>query len=186
MIVPRGRVTKSCMLVALAVGLTACGGPPGWVQGGSGVLHKEDQKVFYGVGSVVGVTNEPLAWETAQNRARADLAKNVEAYTAYMMRDFATATTTGDFTKSAEEQDVQRAVKTFSAVTLSGVRPIERYKDDETRTYHVLVTVSLEDMKQALARTKALNSQVQDFVRNNAERLFDRLEQEERRRISTN
>ncbi len=176
-----GSLTTNFVIMILAVGLTACGGPPTWVKKGSGALHKTDEKAFYGVGSVVGVTNEPLAWDTAENRARAELAKDVETYTAYLMRDYAAATNAGDFTMSTEEQTVQRAIKTFSAVTLSGVRPIDRYKDTETQTFYVLATLSLEDMKQALGRTKELNSQVQDFVRNNAERLFERLEQEERR-----
>ena len=174
-------LAKSGVLLALGVALTACGGPPTWVTDGSGALHKKDEKAFYGVGSVVGVTNEPLAWDTAENRARAELARNFETYTAYVMRDYAAATQAGDFTTSTEEQNVQRAIKTVSAVTLSGARPIGRYKDSETHTYYVLATLSLEDLKHAIVRTQELNSEVRDFVRHHAERLFERLEQEEHR-----
>ena len=163
------------MLAVMMVALTACGGPPKWVKQGSSF----NDKAFYGVGSVNGVKNEPLAWEAAQNRARAEVARNFETYTAYLMRDYAASTTAGDFTKNTEEQNIERAIKTFSAVTLSGVRQEERYKDEKTGTYYVLAKLNLSDVNEQLAQAKELNGQVRDFVRKNADRLFERLEKEE-------
>ncbi|HEX2056106.1 MAG TPA: hypothetical protein VHF07_06415, partial [Nitrospiraceae bacterium] len=168
----------------LVMGLVACGGPPTWVKKGSGAYNEKSDKSFYGVGSVVGVRNEPLAWDTAENRARAEIAKTFETYTAYLMRDYAASTTAGDFTRNSEEQNVERAIKTFSAVTLNGVKPIDRYKDDKTGTYYVLTKLSLEDMKNNLDQAKELNSQVRDYVRKNADRLFERLEKEEQKRAT--
>ena len=179
------RLMGSGLAVAMLVGVTACGGPPTWVKKGSGVLNSKEDKSFYGVGAVVGVKNEPLAWDTAENRARAELAKNFETYTAYLMRDYAASTTAGDFTRNTEEQNVERAIKTFAAVTLSGVRPVDRYKDEKTGTYYVLAKLSLKDMQEQMLQAKELNSQVRDFVRKNAERLFDRLGTEEDKRAGT-
>ncbi|MFZ1746370.1 MAG: hypothetical protein WBO24_15955 [Nitrospirales bacterium] len=169
-----------CALLAFMV--VACGGPPKWVQEGSGVMNADDSKSIYGVGAVVGVKNEPLAWETAENRARAELAKTFRTYTAYLMQDYAASTSAGNFTKSTEEQNVERAVKTFSAVTLNGVRPIDRYKDDETSTYYVLTKLSFAEMKEALQQAQELDEEVRDFVRKNAEKAFKKLEQEEAKR----
>jgi hypothetical protein len=168
----------------LVLTMVACGGPPKWVQKGSGVYNEKDSKAFYGVGSVVGVRNEPLAWDTAENRARAEIAKTFETYTGYLMRDYAASTTAGDFTRNTEEQNVERAVKTVTTATLSGVRPIERYKDEKTNTYYVLTKLSLEDMKNNLEQAKELNAQVRDFVRKNADKMFDRLEKEEDKRLN--
>lgn len=75
-------------------------------------------------------------------------------------------------------------MKTFSAVTLNGVKPMDRYKDEKSGTYYVLTKLSLEDMKNNLEQAKELNSQVRDFVRKNADRLFDRLEKEEDKRAT--
>ncbi|MBH0189102.1 MAG: hypothetical protein HP494_11945 [Nitrospira sp.] len=169
--------------VVLLMGLVACGGPPKWVEKGSGVMNEKDSKSFYGVGSVVGVRNEPLAWDTAENRGRAEIAKTFETYTGYLMRDYAAATTAGDFTRNTEEQNVERAIKTVTTATLSGVRPIDRYKDEKTNTYYVLTKLSLEDMKNNMEQAKELNAQVRDFVRKNADKLFDRLEKEEEKRM---
>ncbi len=175
------RMLGLCVIVTMLT-LAACGGPPKWVKDGSGAMNKKDDKAFYGVGAVVGMKNEPLAWETAENRARAEIVRNFETYSAYLMKDYAASTTAGDFTKSAEEQNVERAVKTFSSATLSGIRPIERYKDEKTGTYYVLGKLALDDAKEAMAQAKELNSQVRDFVRKNSERLFDKLETEEGKR----
>ena len=172
------------LALLLVIGLAACGGPPTWVKKGSGAYNEKSDKSFYGVGSVVGVRNEPLAWDTAENRARAEIAKTFETYTAYLMRDYAASTTAGDFSRNSEEQNVERAIKTFSAVTLNGVKPIDRYKDDKTGTYYVLTKLSLEDMKNNLDQAKELNSQVRDYVRKNADRLFERLEKEEEKRAA--
>lgn len=176
------RLAGSALAVVMVVGVAACGGPPTWVKKGSAAYNKKDEKAFYGVGSVVGVKNEPLAWESAENRARAEIAKNFQTYTAYLMRDYAASTTAGDFTRNVEEQNIERAVKTFASVTLSGVRPVDRYKDGDTGTYYVLAKLDLKDMKDSLMQAKELNADVRDFVRKNAERLFDKLEKEEEKR----
>lgn len=178
------KFTGSALALVLLTGLTACGGPPNWVKKGSGAFNEKSDKSFYGVGSVVGVRNEPLAWDTAENRSRAEIAKTFETYTAYLMRDYAASTTAGDFSRNSEEQNIERAVKTFSAVTLNGVKPMDRYKDEKSGTYYVLTKLSLEDMKNNLEQAKELNGQVRDFVRKNADRLFDRLEKEEDKRAT--
>ena len=178
------KFTGSALALVLLIGLTACGGPPNWVKKGSGAFNEKSDKSFYGVGSVVGVRNEPLAWDTAENRSRAEIAKTFETYTAYLMRDYAASTTAGDFSRNSEEQNIERAVKTFSAVTLNGVKPMDRYKDEKSGTYYVLTKLSLEDMKNNLEQAKELNSQVRDFVRKDADRLFDRLEKEEDKRAT--
>lgn len=176
------RLTLTGLAVVVSVGLTACGGPPTWVQKGSAAYNSKDEKAFYGVGSVIGIKNEPLAWEAAENRARADIARTFETYTGYLMRDYAASTSAADFTKSTEEQNVERGIKTFTATTLSGVRPVDRYKDEKSGTYYVLTKLSLKDVQEQLTQAKELNSQVRDFVRKNAERMFDRLEKEEDKR----
>lgn len=170
------------LAVLFMIGLAACGGPPKWVQKGSGAFNEKDSKAFYGVGAVSGVRNAPLAWETAENRGRAEIARTFETYTGYLMRDYAASTTAGDFTRNTEEQNVERAAKTITTATLSGVRKIDQYVDPKTNTYYVLTKLSLEDMKNNLEQAKELNAQVRDFVRRNADKMFERLEKEEEKR----
>jgi len=180
----RTRWTQVAMMVLGGVFATlmmgACESTPKWVK--TGTYTGQDSKAFYGIGEVMGVRNEPLAWDAAENRARAQMVKVLSTYTAYLMRDYAASTTAGDFKKTAEEQNIEEATKTFAAATLNGVRSVDRYKDEKKGIYYVVVKMELEDVKDMLTQSKELNSQVRDFVRKNADRAFERLEKEEQKR----
>ena len=110
--------------VFAALTMNACESTPKWVK--TGTYTGQDSKAFYGIGEVMGIRNEPLAWDAAENRARAQMVKVLSTYTAYLMRDYAASTTTGDFKKTAEEQHIEEATKTFAAATLneSACRPV--------------------------------------------------------------
>jgi len=178
--------TRTSLTQVIVLGLfatlmiSACESTPKWVK--SGNYPAKDSKALYGVGEVMGVRNEPLAWDAAENRARAQIVKVLSTYTAYLMRDYAASTATGGFKSTAEEQHIEEATKTFAAATLNGVRSVDRYKDEKKGIYYVVVKMDLEDVKDMLLQSKELNSQMRDFVRKNADRAFERLEQEEQKR----
>jgi hypothetical protein len=160
--------------------LTSCDSTPNWVKTGN--YTGQDAKAFYSTGEVMGIRNEPLAWDVAENRARAQMVKILSTYTAYLMRDYAASTAGSDLKKTAEEQHIEEATKTFAAATLNGVRPVDRYKDEKKGIYYVVVKMQLEDVKDMLVQSRELNSQMRDFVRKNADRAFERLEKEEQKR----
>ena len=162
--------------------MSACESTPKWVK--TGTYTGQDSKAFYGIGEVMGIRNEPLAWDVADNRARAQMVKVLSTYTAYLMRDYAASTAAGDFKRTTEEQNIEEATKTFAAATLNGVRPVDRYKDEKKGIYYVVVKMDLEDVKDMLTQSKELNGQVRDFVRKNADRAFERLEKEEQKRAA--
>jgi len=166
--------------ICVTLALQACETTPDWVKTGS--YSEKESKAFYGVGEVMGIRNEPLAWDAADNRARVQIAKILSAYTAYLMRDYAASTTATQFQKTAEDQHIEEAIKTFSAATLNGVRPVDRYKDEKKGIYYVVVKMDLENVKDLLTQSKDLNNQAREFVRKNADRAFDRLEKEEQKR----
>lgn len=155
---------------------------PEWVRKGAGAFLNKGDKAFYGIGSVSGVMNKSLARTTADNRARAEIAKVFETYSASLMRDYAASTTAGDFKKTSEEQNIEQAVKTFSAATLSGVVIIDHWTDPQDNTIYALAKLDLENFKETLNKMKELNAEVRDFVRKNAEKAFEKLETEEQKR----
>ena len=156
---------------------------PAWVTQGSAAFKDSEKKVFYGVGSVTGVKNKPLARTAAENRARAEIGKVFETYTASLMRDYMATTTGGAAvtvnTETSEERYIEQAVKTFSAVTLSGVMIIDHWRDPADGTMYALAKLDINNFKNSLDKAKELNSEVRDFVRKNAEKAFDELESEE-------
>jgi hypothetical protein len=190
-------VSKLFVVAFVAVGLAACGGDktegdapanlkgidyPEWVLKGSGAFGGETGRVFYGVGSVTGIKNHALARTTADNRARAEIAKIFEVYSASLMKDYMASTTAGDMEASSEEQHVEQAIKTFSAQTLSGVQVVDHWFHPVDGTVYALAQLDLENFTNNLDKMKELNAQVRDYVRKNAERVHMDLEQEEEKR----
>ena len=189
--------SKSLLIGAVAaIALSACGGKkegeapanfqgvdyPEWVMKGSGAFGGESGRVFYGVGSVSGIKNHALARTTADNRARAEIAKIFETYSASLMKDYMAATTAGDGTASSEEQHVEQAIKTFSATTLSGVQIVDHWFHPVDGSVYALARLDLESFTDNLGKMQELNSQVRDYVRKNAERVHMDLEKEEAKR----
>lgn len=182
-------------LAAAGLSLAACGSSepkgepkglqgvdyPEWVMKGSGAFGGEAGRVFYGVGSVSGIKNHALARTTADNRARAEIAKIFETYSASLMKDYMASTTAGDMSASSEEQHVEQAIKTFSATTLSGVQVVNHWVAPDG-TWYALAQLDLENFTDNLDKMKELNSQVRDYVRKNAERVHMDLEKEEEKR----
>jgi len=183
----KGKVVKGlCVLVAMgtlafvgcATKKTAEWSPkrPAWVVKGSGAFDEDKGKVFYGVGIASGIKNRALLISTADNRARAEVAKILET------KDYMASTTAGDMSASSEEQHVEQALKTFTKTTLHGAQIIDHWKDPEDSSLFSLCELDLFAFKQALNDYKELDGKVRDFVRENAEKLHKELEEMEQKK----
>jgi hypothetical protein len=155
---------------------------PAWVNKGSGAFDVDKGKVFYGVGVASGIRNRSLLISTADNRARAEVAKILETYVAVLSKDYMASTTAGDMSASSEEQHVEQALKTFSKTTLHGARIIDHWKDPADGSLFALCELDLLAFKSALDDYKELDAKVRDYVRQNAEKLHQKLEEEEEKR----
>ena len=93
-------------------------GMPPWVARGNVAVVDNGQRVFYGVGSGNSVKNPALLRTAADNRARNEIAKTFETFTASLMKDYSS---------SSGEQNVEQAVKTFTSMSLEGVEIVDHY-----------------------------------------------------------
>ncbi|MCC6543832.1 MAG: hypothetical protein IT392_04940 [Nitrospirae bacterium] len=156
---------------------------PGWITHGSVVFKDSEKKVLYGVGSVNGIKNKSIARTTAENMARVEIGKVFETYTASIIRNYMESTTVGTTGTESEAASgglyIEHAVKTFSAVTLSGVMIIDHWKDPSNGTMYALARLDINNFKKSLDKAKELNRDLRDFVRKNADKAFDQLEAEE-------
>jgi len=150
---------------------------PDWVMKGGGAFDVEKGKVFYGVGIASGIKNKALLRQTADNRARAEIAKTMETYVATLAKDYMASTTAGDMSKSSEEQHVETALKTFSKTTLHGATIVDRWMDPSDGSMYSLCELDLFSFKEALDNYKELDKQVRDYVRENAEKMHDEMEE---------
>lgn len=152
---------------------------PDWVTKGSGAFGGEKGKAFYGVGLASGIKNLALARTTSDNRARSEIAKIFNTYSASLMKDYMASTTAGDGTASSEEQHVEQAIKTFSATTLSGVEIVDHWFHPSDGSVYALARLDLNAFTDSLSKMNELNDKVRDYVRKNADRAYASLESEE-------
>jgi hypothetical protein len=151
---------------------------PDWVTKGSGAFGG-DKKIIFGVASSTGIRNPTLARTTADNRARDEISKLFEVYSASLMKDYQASTTAGDFSATSEEQHVEQAIKTFTANHLSGVEVVDHWIHPLDGTIYSLATLDMDAFNEKLAGAGELNEKTKERVKRAAEKAFSDLEAEE-------
>ncbi len=180
-----GRVLLCFFVISLSIvfiaGCSSTPKKPEWVKQGSGGYKAKKGKAFYGVGSVTGIKNPSLERATADNRARAEIAKVFNTYTAALMKDYQTSTVAKDPKLSLEEQNVEQTIKTFTKAELSGVEIVDHWRIPETGEFFSLAKMDLDRFKDHLNQAKELKEEIRKRVIEHADKAFDDLEKEEAR-----
>ncbi|MBI4374917.1 MAG: LPP20 family lipoprotein [Elusimicrobia bacterium] len=177
------------MAAVAALFLAACGKntvqapiaekAPDWVNKGNGAFKESGQAVIYGVGISQGIRNRALAVTSADERARAEIAKIMNTYVSVLTKDYMASTTAGDMSKSSEEQHVSQTLKNFAKFTLNGAMIVDHWKDPSDGTMFALAKLDIASIRKTLEESKELDAKMRDFVRANAEKAFDELAAEE-------
>lgn len=170
------KVLLSVLGVLILAGCAGMERKPDWVRKGAGAFPKEN-KVMYGVGISEGITSEALRRTTADNRAIAEVSKQVSVMSTSLMRDYMSSANTAENIKSRGEQYVENTAKTFSSNTVSGIKITDRW--DDGKVCYSLAELSIEDLKAMSQDVKALSKDVKDYIKANAEEAFDKLETEQ-------
>ena len=152
--------------------------PPEWVMKDSGAFDDSNGKAFYGVGSASGIKNYSLQRTAADDRARNNLAKVFEFYTKSLTKDYMASTTSGDFTATSEEQNVEVAIKTVTSATLTGVLIIDHWEHPGKNVLFSLARLDLVSFKKNLDQHKELSKEVREAIKERADKLHEELEQE--------
>ena len=150
---------------------------PAWTSKGGMAFPDDIGKVFYGVGMASNIANASLLRETADNRATNELAKQFEVYTASLMNDYMASTSAAD--KASEEQHVETVKKTVVKQTLNGVMNVDRCQERGSGMFYSLSRMDMEKFKDAIARKAELSEKMKEYVRANANRMLEKLENEE-------
>jgi hypothetical protein len=149
---------------------------PDWVNRGSGAFSKNDGKVFYGVGVVTGVANPALEKDTADNRARYEIARVLNTYVEALYKDYL-ASSAASGAQGGEQQLVEQALKTSVNQTVMGAKVVDHWRNPNNNALYALATLSLEDYKALVANIKELRPELKGAVATGADRAFQQLEQ---------
>lgn len=178
------RVMGKGLLGFLLIAITGCGASsssgsgtslgvapnaPRWVRRGSVV----EAGSIFGVGLVTGVNNPALARSTADNRARKEISRVLETYSASLMKDYAASTSAGDSGAADEVQLVEEAVKTYSARLVKGVEIRDHYVDDGQGALYALAELNFDRAGQiAAALPRTGSSALEAWLDRNRDRVL--------------
>ena len=184
---PLCRTSMRFLVAALALALTAaCGGgktvvesdlgikgAPDWVNKGTATLNDKDGRLFHGVGSAPPMGDDSLQRSTADDRARAEVARVFSTYMDVVSSDYVAATGSG--TKADADQSVSRQVKAVTKTNLAGARIIGRWKDMTSGAVYSLAELDLKHVKQAVQGAQDMNEDLRRYIQGNAENIFDKV-----------
>lgn len=166
------------VVVALAIGGCATRqvatrqGPAGrgWVSaGGGGAFNDGGRRSFYGWSYALGMRDEASRRWWADSIARQNVAASLEAYITSLIRDYSRSI--GNLAVSDEQQLLEATRRTL----LSRATIIDRW--DTLGGVHSLANLDLEQVADAIERMDQLNARTREYIRQNAQPAFDRLQQ---------
>ncbi len=167
------------VLLALMAGCSGkhklVAGAPDWVNQGSGAFKDGESRQFYGVGVVTGVPSQTLARQTADQRARADIARQFDTFVSNLFRDYLASTSSNLGEKVVEEQHVEQTIKNLTNVSVRGAKVVDYWKEPETGSIFALARLDLAGVKATLDQMERMDDRMKGYVRDNAEAAFDQL-----------
>lgn len=177
---------KTLAGIALLLMLAACGGgktvvesdlgiagAPDWVNKGTTVLNDKDGRLFHGVGSSPAMGDDSLQRSTADDRARAEVARILSTFMDVVGNDYVASTGTGK--DASAEQAVSRQIKAVTKQNLAGSKIIGRWKDAKTNVVYSISELDLKQVKATTQGAKEMNEDLRRYIERNAENIFDKV-----------
>ncbi len=147
-------------------------GAPDWVNEGTQVLNDRDGRLFHGVGQAPPMGDLSLQKSTADNRARAEVARILSSFIDVVSKDFGDASGTDG--EMIARQTVSRQIESLTKTNLSGARIIGHWRDQKTGTIYAVAELDLERVKQVLAVSQELNQSFGSYLQKRGDTIFDR------------
>lgn len=175
---------KSFVIAGLFLGLAACAGQtrlesdlgikgaPDWINKGTAYINNKDGRLFHGVGSAAPMGDPALQRATADDRARAEVARIFSSFMDVVSNDYQSAAK--DSHSQFSEETVSRQIKAITKVNLAGARIVAHWSDDGTKTLWSIAELDIKQVKETVAATNAMNEDVRRYFQRNSENIFDR------------
>jgi hypothetical protein len=153
-------------------------GAPDWVNKGTAYVNNKDGRLFMGVGSAAPMGDDALQRATADDRARAEVARIFSSYLDVVSNDYqASAKSGGD---NVNEEAVSRQIKNLTKIDLAGAKIIAHWKDTKTNSLWAICELDIKTLKDTVAARQDMNANAQRYIQNNADNIFDRVSKEKK------
>lgn len=147
-------------------------GAPDWVNEGTQILNDKGGRYFHGVGQAPPLGDESLQISTADNRARAEVARILSTYIDVAHRDYGAASGYGG--EIVAEQAVSRTIESLSKTNISGAEIIGHWRDKNSGSIYSIAELDLKQVKKVVAANKDMNAGFSSFLESRGDNIFDR------------
>jgi hypothetical protein len=148
-------------------------GAPDWVNEGTNILNSKDGRLFHGIGSAAKMDDMELQRSTAENRARAEVARILSSYMDVVGKDYTASVAVGDARET--EQSVSRSIESFTKVNLTGVRIIANWRDEKVGTIYSLAELDMKHVKDILKNVGDMNESLRGYIEQHGDTIFDKM-----------
>ena len=145
---------------------------PDWVNEGTQAVSDDGGQLIHGVGMAPPMGDVSLQKATADNRARAEIARVLSTYVDAVISDY-TASTGGE-----SDMNVEREIRSTTQLVLSGARMLGHWKDEDTGDVYAFAELDMDAVDKSLETATALSDAFKGHYKENADANFDRFMEE--------
>jgi hypothetical protein len=145
---------------------------PDWVNEGTQAVSNDGGRLIHGVGMAPPMGDVSLQKATADNRARAEIARVLSTYVDAVISDY-TASTGGE-----TDMNVEREIRSTTQLVLSGARMLGHWKDEDSGDVYAFAELDMDAVDKSLQTATALSEAFKGHYKQNANANFDRFMQE--------
>lgn len=152
-------------------------GAPDWVNEGTQAVSNKDGRLIQGVGSSPPLGDQSLQMSTADNRARAEIARVVSTYMDVLGNDYLASARQAD--GYVADASIQQQINSVSKVVLNGSRILGRWKDEETGVIYSFAELDLKKVQDIVKANQSMNEGLKVYLLDNSNVAFDKMAKEQ-------
>lgn len=144
---------------------------PDWVNQGNQALTTRDGSLIHGVGVAPAMNDLSLQMSTADQRARAKVARVLSSFMKVVSTDYAAAR--GQGSQQRGVSSVSRQIENLTRQNVSGARIIAHWRNPKTGKLWSLAELNLNRVKDMVAHSKTMNAGFKRYFAQHADNVFD-------------
>ena len=172
------------LLASTVLFVSACGGPtkiksdlyikgaPDWVNEGSQAVSDKNGRLIQGMGSAPNLGDDSLQRSTADNRARAEIARVLSTYMDAAINDYLASNPQAE--NGAADSSIQQQINSVSKVVLSGAKIIGRWKDKRTGTVYSFAELDTKYVQDVVSTSEQMNQGLKNYFLDQGDAVFDK------------
>ena len=187
-LIMKSTLAEKCFLtVAVICLLAACSGPtkiesdlgikgaPDWVNEGSHGVSDKDGRLIQGVGSAPALGDAALQKATADNRARAEIARVLSSYMHVALNDYLGSSSAGAAAEGGTVADasVQQQINSLSQVVLNGAKIIGNWKDERSGIIYSFAELDTKRIKDIVKANQSMSEDLKNYLLTQGDAVFD-------------